>query len=109
MDLGAAINVMPKTVYNSLNIEGLKDTGLILQLADKSSRRPLGIVEDVLVKVKDLIFPADFFVLDTGSEKASDCTIILGRPFLWTVNVNISMKDGMITMEDGHEKITLTV
>jgi len=109
LDLGAAINVMHKSVYDSLNMEGLKDTGLILQLADKSSRRPLGIVEDVLVKVKGLIIPADFYVLDTGSERATDYTIILGRPFLQTANVNISMKDRKITMEDGHEKITLTM
>ena len=54
LDLGATINVMPKSVYDSLNMDGLKDIGLILQLADKSSKRPLGIVEDVLVKVKVL-------------------------------------------------------
>ena len=109
LDLGAAINVMPKSVYDTLNMDGLKDTGLILQLADKSSRRPLGIVEDVLVKVKGLIFPADFYVLDTGTNRATDYTIILGRPFLQTANVNISMKDGKITMDNGHQNIKLTM
>ncbi|XP_054792097.1 uncharacterized protein LOC129297787 [Prosopis cineraria] len=64
IDLGAAINVMPTHIYSSLNLGGLQDCSVILQLADWSTRKPKGFLEDILVKVKDLVFPADFYVFD---------------------------------------------
>ncbi|XP_061375408.1 uncharacterized protein LOC133317563, partial [Gastrolobium bilobum] len=50
-DLGASINLMPLSVCKSLGITELKPTMVSLQLADRSLRRPSGIIEDVLVKV----------------------------------------------------------
>ena len=34
MDLGAAINVMPKSVFESLGLKDAKSTSMVLQLAD---------------------------------------------------------------------------
>ncbi|XP_038687514.1 uncharacterized protein LOC119986894 [Tripterygium wilfordii] len=42
----------------------LKKTSVGIQLADRSIRYPKGVLEDVLVKIHGLIFPADFLVLD---------------------------------------------
>ncbi|CAN6557484.1 unnamed protein product [Malus baccata var. baccata] len=42
----------------------LKNDGVIIQLADRSNAYPKGVLEDVLVQVDHLIFPADFYVLD---------------------------------------------
>ena len=61
-DLGASINVMPLSVYLSLDAGPLKQTGVTLQLADRSIVYPKGVLEDVLVQVGRLIFPVDFFV-----------------------------------------------
>ncbi|XP_028756059.1 uncharacterized protein LOC114715386 [Neltuma alba] len=72
LDLGAAINVMPLSIYTSLGINSIKDTSMIIQLVDRSIRRPHGLLEDILVKVKDLIFPADFYVLDMSHESTID-------------------------------------
>jgi len=36
-----------------------------LLLADRSVKVPKGIVEDVILKVDEFYFPADFVVLDT--------------------------------------------
>ena len=58
LDLGASINVIPTSLYESLNIGPLKDTNVVIQLADRSSTRPRGVVENMLVKVDKLIFPA---------------------------------------------------
>ena len=91
--------------YDSLGIKSAKSTSMVLQLADRSLRHPFGIVEDVLVKVKNLVFPADFYVLDMDSGVSHDTTLILGRSFLRTANTLISMKDGLITMEVGDQKI----
>ncbi|XP_061376476.1 uncharacterized protein LOC133318489 [Gastrolobium bilobum] len=49
-DLGASINLMPLSIYKSLGIEELKPTEVSLQLADRSVRKPNGIIEDVLEK-----------------------------------------------------------
>ncbi|XP_027096167.1 uncharacterized protein [Coffea arabica] len=50
IDLGASINVMPKSIYDSLNLGPLKEMGIIIQLADRTCAYPDGIVEDVLVQ-----------------------------------------------------------
>ena len=36
LDLGASINVMPKLVYESLQIEELQRTGVVIQLDNRS-------------------------------------------------------------------------
>ncbi|MCH89689.1 retropepsin-like protein, partial [Trifolium medium] len=83
LDLGAGINVMPTSVYNNLDLGPLQPTGLIVQLANRSNARPAGVLEDVLVQVNGLIFPADFYILDMeGETNSSRAPIILGRPFM---------------------------
>ena len=61
LDLGASINVMPLSVYKALNLGPLKETRVIIQLADRSNSYPEGIVEDVLVKVKAQISKVMYF------------------------------------------------
>ncbi|XP_012472398.2 uncharacterized protein LOC105789571 [Gossypium raimondii] len=73
LDLGASINVMPRSIYDKVQLGVLKDTGLIIQLADRSNAYPDGVLEDVLVQVNELVFPADFYVLDMeASDKSVD-------------------------------------
>ena len=55
-------------------------TRMTLQLADCSVTRPYGVIEDVLVRVKHLIFPTDFIVMDI--EEDANIPVILGRPFM---------------------------
>ncbi|RDY12845.1 hypothetical protein CR513_02310, partial [Mucuna pruriens] len=75
LDLGASINVMPTSIYISLNFGDLEPIGSVVQ--------PLGVLEDVLVQVNELIFPIDFYVLDMEDETSGKGpTLILGRPFL---------------------------
>ncbi|KAM1972884.1 hypothetical protein FF1_019395 [Malus domestica] len=64
LDLGASINVMPYSIYASMNLGALKNDGVIIQLADRSNAYPKGVLEDVLVQVNHLVFPADFYVLE---------------------------------------------
>ncbi|TYI87516.1 hypothetical protein E1A91_D04G141000v1, partial [Gossypium mustelinum] len=66
LDLGASINVIPKSIYDKVQLGVLKDTGMIIQLADRSNAYPDGVLEDVLVQVNELVFPSDFYVLDMG-------------------------------------------
>ncbi|RDX74008.1 Retrovirus-related Pol polyprotein, partial [Mucuna pruriens] len=81
LDLGASINVMPASIYRSVNFDDLEPTGMIIQPANRSSVQPLGVLEDVLIQVNELIFPADFYVLDMEEETSGKgSTLIL--PFL---------------------------
>ena len=63
LDLGASVNILPYSVYEQLGLEKLQPTGITLQLADRSLRIPKGMVEDVLIKVENFIFPVDFIIL----------------------------------------------
>ncbi|KAM1787780.1 hypothetical protein ACFX11_038143 [Malus domestica] len=51
LDLGASINVMPYSIYASMNLGELKNDGVIIQMADRSNAYPKGVLEDVLVQV----------------------------------------------------------
>ncbi|CAN6546992.1 unnamed protein product [Malus baccata var. baccata] len=99
-DLGASINLMPYSVYESLNLGDLKETKVVIQLADHSNRYPKGLYEDVLVQMNKLIFPVDFFVLEMEHDPMpAALPLILGRPFLRTARTKIDVYDGTLTME----------
>lgn len=51
IDLGARINLAPYSVFQQLGIGEIKPTSVSLQLADKSIKYPLRIIEDILIKV----------------------------------------------------------
>lgn len=100
LDLGASINVMPRVIFEKLNLGNLIKTGLIIQLADRSYAYPGGILEDVLVKVGQLVFPAYLYVLDMEEESsAKDIPLLLGRPFLKISKTKIVVHTGSLTME----------
>ncbi|KAL2246643.1 UNVERIFIED_CONTAM: hypothetical protein Sindi_2516600 [Sesamum indicum] len=109
-DLGASINIMPLTIYESLNVGPLKETGVILQLADRSVVYPEGVLEDVLVQVNELVFPADFYVLDMrGDISPKSTSILLGRPFLKTSNTKIDVDAGILSMEFDNEVMSFKI
>ena len=55
-DLGASINLMPFSTYKKLGLGDPKPTAMRLLMADRTVKRPIGILHDVLVKVKSFIF-----------------------------------------------------
>nr|GEW46991.1 reverse transcriptase domain-containing protein [Tanacetum cinerariifolium] len=50
-DLGASINLMPLSVWNKLSLLKLTPTLMTLELADWLISRPIGVAEDVFVKI----------------------------------------------------------
>ncbi|XP_027170440.1 uncharacterized protein LOC113770231 [Coffea eugenioides] len=110
LDLGASINVMPKTIFASLNLGPLKETATIIQLTDRTNAYPEGLVEDVLVQVNELVFPADFYILDVGDEKSiNPSPILLGRPFLSTARTKIDVNEGTLSMEFDGETVNFNI
>ncbi|XP_065854963.1 uncharacterized protein [Euphorbia lathyris] len=100
-DLGASINVMPMSIYSALNAGPLTETGVVIQLANRALVYPKGVLEDVLVQVNNLVFPADFYVLDMQNDDNTleSSEILLGRPFLTTARTKIDVHKGILTME----------
>ncbi|CAM8886497.1 unnamed protein product [Rhodiola kirilowii] len=100
LDLGASINVLPFSIYSCLRIGPLEPTGLTIQLADRSCKQPEGKIEDVLVRVGELVFPVDFYVLKMENGGPTDhAPILLGHPFLKTSKMKIDCGSGMLSME----------
>jgi hypothetical protein len=100
-DLGASVSVMPRDVFEKLRLP-LEPTGMCLELGANSIRYPLGIAEDVPVKVGHHFISVDFVVLEMGeSEKPP---LILGRPFLKTVGATIDVGKGEINFDINGEK-----
>ncbi|KAK1697900.1 hypothetical protein QYE76_014597 [Lolium multiflorum] len=93
-DLGASISVMPKKIYNMLDLPPLKNCYLDVNLVDHSTKKRLGKVDNVRITVNNNLVPIDFVVLDI--ECNASCPIILGRPFLRTVGAIIDMKEGSV-------------
>ncbi|KAM2523479.1 hypothetical protein PS1_030296 [Malus domestica] len=110
LDLGASINVMPYSIYASMNLGELKNDSVIIQLADRSNAYPKGVLEDVLVQVNHLIFPADFYVLEMDeSDHTPSLPILLGRPFMKTARTKIDVFNGTLTMEFDGEVINFNL
>ncbi|CAN6711517.1 unnamed protein product [Malus baccata var. baccata] len=100
VDLGASVNVMPYSIYASMNLGELKNDGVIIQLVDRSNAYPKGVLEDVLVQVNHLIFPANFYVLEMeDTVHSTPLPILLGRPFMKTAHTKIDVFKGTLTME----------
>ncbi|KAL4354983.1 hypothetical protein GQ457_06G017700 [Hibiscus cannabinus] len=106
-DLGASINLMPKSVFQRLGIGKARPATVMLQLADRSYVHPEGKIEDILVRVDKFIFPADFIVLDCEADEHAP--IILGRPFLATGRTLIDVEKGQLTMRVNEQQVALNV
>ncbi|XP_057719920.1 uncharacterized protein LOC130934360 [Arachis stenosperma] len=99
-DLGACVSIMPLSIYKVLRLPPLKRSTARFVLADKSIITVMGVAKDVLVNIKELVFPIDFYVLEmpsTESERAS--SILLGRPFLRTSRFKLDAYSGTYSFE----------
>ena len=70
---------MPLALYRNLKLLDLTPTAISIQLAYCSTRQPVGILEDVLVRVGEFIISCDFIVVDMN--ESSHVLIILGDRF----------------------------
>ena len=78
-----------------------------LLMADRTVKRPRGILHDVLVKVKSFIFPVDFVILNC--EVNFEVPIILGRPFFATDRALVDMEKGQMKFRLNYEEVTFNI
>ncbi|GJV92342.1 reverse transcriptase domain-containing protein [Tanacetum coccineum] len=100
-DLGASINLMPLSMWKKLSLLELTPTYMTLELADLSITQPIGIAEDVYLKVGKFKFSADFVVVDFDADPR--VPLILRRSFLKTGRALIDVYEGELTLLIGKE------
>ena len=83
-----------------LKIQGLRATPTILQLASSSTITPNGMIENIVVTLDSLEYPADFMIL-SPKVNLFGYPIILGQPWLAIVEENISCRLGNMTISNG--------
>ena len=95
-DLGASVNIMPKVTFEKLSYPALSPTIMCVELADSTVRYPEGVVENLLVKIRNTFILVDFVVLDMEGDLG--IPFILGRPFLRDANARIDVRVGKVSL-----------
>nr|XP_025607954.1 uncharacterized protein LOC112701409 [Arachis hypogaea] len=105
-DLGDCVSIMPFSVFARLNLAPLKRSAAKFGLADKSVITVMGIAEDVLVAIKNLVFPVDFYILEMPpTESRSSSSVLLGKTFLKTSKFKLDAFTGTYSFEVGEKTI----
>jgi hypothetical protein len=103
-DIGASSSAIPFKVYKEIMHEispcELEEIDVVIQLANRETISPIGIVRDVEVLCGKTKYPTNFLIL--GTEPSKTCPIIFGRPFLNTCGAVIDCKkEKILTKFDG--------
>ncbi|XP_058774677.1 uncharacterized protein LOC131648958 [Vicia villosa] len=102
-DLGASISLMSLSICRKLAMGELRPAKMLVQLADRSVKYPVGVLENIPVHICQFYIPIDFIIMDIKEDV--NTPIILGRPFLATAGAIINVKKGKLTFEVGKEKV----
>ncbi|XP_057760524.1 uncharacterized protein LOC130980896 [Arachis stenosperma] len=99
-DLGACVSIMPLSICDALKLPPLRRSTARFVLADKSIISVVSIVEDVLVRIKGLTFPIDFYILEMPpNDSGRPSSILLRRPFLKTSRFKLDAFSGTYSVE----------
>ncbi|GJR26670.1 reverse transcriptase domain-containing protein [Tanacetum coccineum] len=78
-----------------------------VRLADKSFKYPVGIAKNMLIEVSKFTFSTDFDILEMQED--SKVPLILGRPFLHTVDAVIRVKQKQLNLGVGTEGMIFNI
>ncbi|XP_057723801.1 uncharacterized protein LOC130939731 [Arachis stenosperma] len=97
---------MPLSIFARLNLAPLKRSAAKFVLVNKSVITIVGITEDVLMKIKDLLFLIDFYILEMPlTNNGSSSSVLLGRTFLKTSKFKLDAFTGTYSFEVGDKTI----
>jgi hypothetical protein len=109
VDLGATINIMTINTVELLQLsQFLRPTPTVLELADRTTIKPVGVLDDILVTLALWEYPVDFMIIHS-KDPTKGHPIILGRPWLATTNAFIGCCGGDMFISNGisSQKLTL--
>ncbi|GKC39407.1 RNA-directed DNA polymerase, eukaryota, reverse transcriptase zinc-binding domain protein [Tanacetum coccineum] len=90
-------------MFNHLKLANLQKTNTLAEMADMTKKAPMGIEENILVKIDKILFPSDFMIIDMLGDPNEN--MILGRPFLATIYTRIDVFDREISLGTGADRI----
>ena len=108
IDLGAAINVMALETMKNIDLKNLRPITTILELANRSKIAPEGMLEDIIVSLDSWEYPIYFLVLQPKSN-LGEHPLILGRPWLATVDAFIGCRVGNMIISHGTARKRITL
>jgi hypothetical protein len=73
---------MPYDLYKKLGLGDYSPTSTTLQMADKTTKKHVGMIGDVLLTIDKHVISTYFVILDMPHD--DKLCIILGRPFICT-------------------------
>ncbi|KAK9724153.1 hypothetical protein RND81_05G052200 [Saponaria officinalis] len=105
LDLGADVNTLSLHIYESYEFGPLVDTTSILELGDGSTIQPLGVLENIIVKVGNFEFMSDFYV----TESHPSFSILLGKPFLRSSRAIIDVAKGEVILKYAQKELKINI
>lgn len=105
--LGASTNLISLAIFQEVGIDTLSPMMMWLFMVDRSMKRLIGILHDVLVKVDKFILRADFVILDCKVD--IDVLIILGRPFLATKRALVDVDRGDLRFRMTEDEVMFNI
>ncbi|XP_060212036.1 uncharacterized protein LOC132639611 [Lycium barbarum] len=103
-DDGASINLMSLAIYNKSWLGMPRPTTMQLEMADRSIKRPVRVVDDMLVWVSEFLLSTDFVILNCALDRY--VPIILGRPFLAIGRALMDSEKNEIKVRVNNDEVT---
>ena len=101
INLGSAINMMTTAVLEASQLgQFLRTTPSILELADRTTVKSVGVLYDIVVSVASWEYPVNFMVVES-KDPSKGHPIILVIPWLATANDFIGCRVGEMTISNG--------
>jgi hypothetical protein len=100
------VSVMPKVIYDQLNHDILVPTSMHLQLVEQSIWHPVGIADNIPVRIRNSFISMDFVVLEM--DVCCQTPLSLGRPFLSTAGATFDVAAGIIKLNINGKEETFT-
>ena len=99
--LGVFIHVMMCETKESLGLNGLRETPTLLQIANRSTRKLEGIMEDIVISIHLLEYLTNFMILQP-KDSSGGYILILGRPWLATTDSYTDCRSRNMTISHGN-------
>jgi hypothetical protein len=109
VELGVVINIMTINIVELLQLsQFLRPTPTVLELADRTTIKPAGVLNDILVTLDSWEYPVNFMIIHS-KDPTKGHLIILGRPWLAMANAFIGCRGGDMFISNGisSQKLTL--
>ncbi|GJW98097.1 reverse transcriptase domain-containing protein [Tanacetum coccineum] len=117
-DSGASSNLLPHYIYKKLGLEALTPTRMTLELANRSITHPMGIAEDVVVRVdetltlrvgkEELVYYADKSEKNKSKHFVHAISVIdFSKDDPFSLAVHITHSDGLLLVLLGEDECIL--